>query len=402
MDANRPATADTQDDLVAQLALARTAREPGPDTEPGPAVRPWPGERHPLPAATPGVFDLDRLLRLSLAAHDETGRLRPAPSAGGCHPVDVQLAVGQGCALPPGTYGYDPLRHQVHRLPGAPTRQSAGVSCQLYLSPDRTRGHYDHRALPLALLDAGHTAGALALAADVLGLPAATVGLDGRYSGLADAPLATVELSPTGGTSVGNAQLPLAAEVLLSRRSAEPPLTGALQSDLVRELLSVAQHAAQGVLGWCVATGGVRPELLELDGEGELRRYAAGDARPTLAVWAARQGWVGDSGAILLGYGCPDDADATLIRRSHLRAGYAVHHALLLATAHGLRSRPLGAWQQADLGASVGRTPGQEWVVHGLALGDPRTDPRTASDPAAPAAPPRSAPEPPTGRESAP
>ncbi|NEC23943.1 nitroreductase, partial [Streptomyces parvus] len=60
-------------------------------------------------------------------------------------------------------------------------------------------------------------------------------------------------------------------------------------------------------------------------------------------------------------------------RGSHLVAGYAVGAAQVHATALGLRSRPIGSWQQADLGAAFGDTPGRDWIVHGLALGAPPT-----------------------------
>ncbi|SCE62138.1 hypothetical protein GA0115261_112361, partial [Streptomyces sp. OspMP-M43] len=110
---------------------------------------------------------------------------------------------------------------------------------------------------------------------------------------------------------------------------------------------------------------------------------AVGDARPTLAHWAAGQHWIGTAGAVLLAHGCPEDAPRAIVRSSHLAAGYAVGAAQAHATALGLRSRPIGSWQQADLGAALGGTPGREWIVHGLALGAP---PTTAATPATTAA----------------
>jgi hypothetical protein len=105
-----------------------------------------------------------------------------------------------------------------------------------------------------------------------------------------------------------------------------------------------------------------------------LRRHAAGEARPTLAAWAAGQAWIADAGAVLLAHGCPADADAAHIRRTHLRAGFAVHLAHVTALRHGLAARPVGSWQQADLGAALGARPGRDWVVHGLALGTRHAD----------------------------
>ncbi|MBB0246233.1 SagB/ThcOx family dehydrogenase, partial [Streptomyces alkaliphilus] len=100
-----------------------------------------------------------------------------------------------------------------------------------------------------------------------------------------------------------------------------------------------------------------------------LRSRARGDARPWLAARAAGQAWLAEAGAILLAVGCPGDADGTRIRRSHLRAGFAAHLASLSAARLGLRCRPVGSWQQADLGAALGRPGDREWIVHGLAVG---------------------------------
>ncbi len=86
-------------------------------------------------------------------------------------------------------------------------------------------------------------------------------------------------------------------------------------------------------------------------------------------MWAARQAWIARAGAVLLGHGCPTDADAPRIRRTHLRAGLAVHLAQVTAARRGLAARPVGSWQQADLGAALGGPPGRDLVVHGLAIG---------------------------------
>lgn len=59
------------------------------------------------------------------------------------------------------------------------------------------------------------------------------------------------------------------------------------------------------------------------------------------------------------------------VRREHLLAGYGAGRAQLTATALGLVSRPVGSWQQADLGARLGGPPGRDWIVHALAVGTP-------------------------------
>ncbi|GGV80073.1 hypothetical protein GCM10010294_51720 [Streptomyces griseoloalbus] len=435
-------------DLVAALARARSAERPGPDTPAGPAVRAWPGPPLPVPQAGPGELDLGALLRLSLAASDDSGRLRPASSAGALHPVDTELVVGTGCSLPPGRYGYDPLRHRVHRLGRQPDGTPPGVTAELSVTARRTVSHYAHRAWPLLLLDTGHAAGALYLAAHALGATATEPRLNGRtdsplaavhipppsgHSASAEAPLTVGSAAPGGacapaGSSVSaglpstvgpspsaGARAPIGAGVsaglpspvgaaasaeplpppgpsvsvrppsladllpsfppptppeLLSRRSDPPPLTGTPTPRALSAVLAVAAWAGAGEVGWCAAVGGPRPGLVEPAGDGTSpRRRASGEARPTLAAWAAGQAWIADAGAVLLAHGCPADAGAPLIRRTHLRAGFAVHLAHLTARRHGLAARPVGSWQRADLGAALGAPPGRDWIVHGLALG---------------------------------
>ncbi len=356
---------DHPDDLPAALADARSARLPGPDTPAGPAVPAWPGPPLALPEAGPAELDLDALLRLSLAAADTSGRLRPAPSAGALHPVDAVLAVGEGCSLPPGRYGYDPLRHRVHRLGEPRADGTPGVTVELSVTARRTASHYGHRAWPLLLLDTGHAAAALHLAGRALGAAAPVPRLDGDPAH--DSVLATVPIPPPA-PAPPPARFPPAA--LLARRSDPPPLTGTPPADALGAVLATAEQAGGTELRWCAAVGGARPGLLEAAPDGGTpRRSAAGDARPTLAVWAARQAWIAGAGAVLLARGCPADAGAPRIRRTHLLAGFAVHLAHLTARRHGLTARPVGSWQQADLGAALGAPPGRDWIVHALALG---------------------------------
>jgi nitroreductase len=358
-------------DLVTALARARTPEKPGPDTPAGPAVRPWPGPALPLPEAGPGQLDLGRLLSLSLAASDRAGRLRPTPSAGALHPVDTRLVVGADCPLPPGRYGYDPLRHRVHRLGAAPDDTPPGATVELSATAQRTISHYGHRAWPLILLDTGHAAAALTLAAGSLGIRPTALDLDGR----AEEPLAAVHFAPPE-TAQPTVDAPTPSD-LLTRRSAEPRLRGTPPQEVLRSVLAAAEANARE-LGWCAAVGEPEPALVELGSGGTLRRLAAGEARPTLAAWAAGQAWIAEAGAVLLGYGCPSDTEAPQIRRAHLRAGFAVHMAHVTAGRHGLAGRPVGAWQQADLGAALGAAPGRDWIVHGLALGTTHSEEGTS------------------------
>ncbi|MFF8634269.1 SagB/ThcOx family dehydrogenase [Streptomyces pilosus] len=373
---------DRPADLVDALARARSPQRPGPDTPAGSAVRPWPGPSLPIPEAGPASLDLRALLRLSLAASDASGRLRPAPSAGALHPVDTELLVGTGCSLPPGRYGYDPLRHRVHHLGPPPDDTPPGLTAELDVTARRTASHYGHRAWPLLLLDTGHSAAALVLAARALGTGEPRARLDGR----AEHPLAAVRIPPPHGrnrvrpedtsrTPGPSGDTPTPAE-LLARRSTPPPLRGAPSHDSLRAVLATAERAGRDdLLRWSAAVGPPRPGLLEAAPDGTApRRYAAGEARPTLAAWAAGQAWIADAGAVLIAHGCPTDADATHLRRAHLRAGYAVHLAHVTALRHGLAARPVGSWQQADLGAALGAAPDRDWIVHALALGTRHAD----------------------------
>jgi nitroreductase len=50
----------------------------------------------------------------------------------------------------------------------------------------------------------------------------------------------------------------------------------------------------------------------------------------------------------------------------------------MTAARHGLAGRPVGSWQQADLGAALGAPPGRDWIVHGLALGTTHSEEGTS------------------------
>ncbi|MFH9364774.1 nitroreductase [Streptomyces anulatus] len=420
----------------------------------GNAFRPGPGSGTGGRVGGRAAIDLDRVLRLSLAAPaGAPGRLRPAPSAGALHPVRAHLLIGPGCSLPPGRYAYDPRAHRAHRRGPAPDGVSPGVLVVLTVAASRTVAHYGHRAWPLLLLDTGHAAAALALAgpphADVLvcldadaallsaaaGLPAAPDRPDTRPGAEPELPLAAVRLTPTGVTADAPGTLtawagpiragtpsarpgaetavpgelaaaqhllhhiarspdlpggtwhpaprpgPVTDGVLEKRRSAPPDdLTHPPGGDLLARLLTTARTARPDGPAWTAAVGGDASALYaKAPGSPGLDVRAFGDARPTLAHWAAGQQWIGGAGAVLLAHGCPGDAPAAAVRTCHLAAGYAAGAVQVHATALGLRSRPIGSWQRADLGAALGEAPGRDWIVHGLAVGAPpppgRADP---------------------------
>ncbi|MFE1542285.1 nitroreductase [Streptomyces microflavus] len=456
--------------LPRALADARSPRVP--------STAPYLPE-HPFPWGGPAIalegggsvggrtVDLERALRLSLAVpHGTPGcRLRPVASAGALHPVRAHLLLGPGCSLPPGRYAYDPHTHRVHPRGPAPTDAPPGAVVVLTVTAARTVAHYGHRAWPLLLLDAGHAAAALALAAApagvrvsldadgaelsaAAGLPRAAEWRACRPGTEPELPLAALWLPPGPGPVPPTAALaawaalpcalapvwqpgaetaspreldatrtllahiatgpgstwhparrpaPVTDETLRTRRSAAPSdLAHPPAPDLLARILATAGDTRPDGPAWAAAIGGDTPGLRTAAGP-----LASGDARPTLARWAAGQQWVGTAGAVLIAHGCPADAPPALIRSSHLAAGYAAGVAQAHATALGLRSRPIGSWQQADLGAALGDAPGRDWIVHGLALaGPPGGSSPPGHMPPAPSA--LSAPTTPLGKEERP
>ncbi|MFE4369131.1 nitroreductase [Streptomyces sp. NPDC056835] len=475
------------------LAHARSARVPARAALAPRRPFPWAGESFPVGQpggprspgqyggprqASPGgePVDLDRLLRLSLAVPGgTTGRRRPVPSAGALHPVRVHLLLGAGCSLPPGRYVYAPHTHRVHRRGPAPAHVPRGAIAVLTVTAGNTVTHYGHRAWPLLLLDAGHAAAALVLAADgtdpevcldadgatlsaAAGLPSAgdwtthwpgtepeqplaAVRFTTPETGRSDDPLSVWTSLPLAGAPAPSSgadvvppgalaetrhlleilaageqteatwqtarrPAPVTDSVLPERRSADPAdLTRPPPEDLLARILTTAVAAWPGGPPWSAATGGPTPALLTLaaphpsrtlpgtrsgpdatptagthtglrtppaaGSAPPLRVLATGEARPTLAHWAAGQHWIAEAGAVLLAHGCPFDAPAARVRLDHLAAGYAAGMAHAHAAAEGLPARPIGSWQQADLGAALGEAPDRDWIVHGLALGGP-------------------------------
>jgi SagB-type dehydrogenase family enzyme len=158
--------------------------------------------------------DLGRLLWSSAAVRglarveDEWYEARPTPSAGALHPLELFLDARRVEGLAPGRYHYDPQAHELEWLgdgpdPGAlaeaafgqPACEQAALVLAVAGVPARSMWKYGQRGYRFMLLEAGHLAHQLCLAAGALGVGSLVVGgfVDHevhRLFGLAEADLA--------------------------------------------------------------------------------------------------------------------------------------------------------------------------------------------------------------------
>lgn len=143
-----------------------------------------------------GAITVGELATLLVAAYGVTGaipgtaqELRSAPSGGALYPLELYVVVQRVEGVERGLYHYDPLRHGLERLGDTGSDDSSGeltpypalladsaafvaVTAVLW----RSRFKYGQRAYRFALLEAGHVAQSLLLAAEALGLAATPVG----------------------------------------------------------------------------------------------------------------------------------------------------------------------------------------------------------------------------------
>ncbi|URN13708.1 hypothetical protein LUW77_26840 [Streptomyces radiopugnans] len=114
------------------------------------------------------------------------------------------------------------------------------MTAELSVTARRTASHYGHRAWPLLLLDTGHAAAALLLAARALGAGEPEARLDGP----AGSPPTAVHIPPPGADTGPRPprDTPTPAE-LLARRSDPPPLPGTPPPDALRAVLTAAAGA---------------------------------------------------------------------------------------------------------------------------------------------------------------
>jgi SagB-type dehydrogenase family enzyme len=133
----------------------------------------------------PGTLSLDQLgtiLGLSAASSPHLPRVRMYPSAGALYPLDVVACISSVDRIRSGHYVYDPIEHALLRrgevstgelheraslhTPIAPTAVTFAIAATFA----RTRAKYGLRGYRFALLEAGHLAHSIVIAATALGL----------------------------------------------------------------------------------------------------------------------------------------------------------------------------------------------------------------------------------------
>lgn len=160
--------------------------------------------RHRRSARAFGVHPVraDQLSALLFAGYGITGadgpqRFRTAPSGGALYPLELYVAAHDLGGLPAGVFHYDPFGHDLEIL--EPRGDLADVSPDGLVATApvvvviaaafwRSRFKYGLRGYRFAVLEAGHVAQNLLLAATALGLAGVVVGgfFDGRLDALLD------------------------------------------------------------------------------------------------------------------------------------------------------------------------------------------------------------------------
>ena len=138
----------------------------------------------PLP-----LEDLSRLLHAASGMTDLASGFRAAPSAGALYPIETYAVVHDVAGLEAGLYHYAPTGHELERLRSGDLRLAmvvAGIGQEMLARAQvclalsavfqRTRWRYHERAYRYILLEAGHIAQNIYLAATALGLGACAVG----------------------------------------------------------------------------------------------------------------------------------------------------------------------------------------------------------------------------------
>jgi SagB-type dehydrogenase family enzyme len=126
--------------------------------------------------------ELGSLLGLSAASSPTVPRLRMYPSAGALYPLDVVACISDVDGVAPGHYVYDPIEHALLRrgdltavdLHDVASLHNpippAGVTFAIAATFARNRAKYGLRGYRFTLLEGGHLAHAILVAATALGL----------------------------------------------------------------------------------------------------------------------------------------------------------------------------------------------------------------------------------------
>jgi len=133
--------------------------------------------------------ELSRLLHAAQGITEHRWGFRAAPSAGALYPIELYAVVHDVAGIPPGIYHYAVQEHGLELLQSGDFRAAvmqaglgqdflgtAGVCFVLSAIFQRTRWRYRERTYRYVLLEAGHIAQNLYLAATAMGLGACAVG----------------------------------------------------------------------------------------------------------------------------------------------------------------------------------------------------------------------------------
>jgi SagB-type dehydrogenase family enzyme len=158
------------------------------------ALRDRRSQRGPFARRPLLLTELGALLDLSLGARREappaeTRRLRPFPSAGGLYPVEIYLAALECESVERGIHHYDPAKHALASVSPCPIPSDLarlifadnlwdGAAAALIFTGvfERSQAKYGERGYRFVLLEAGHAAQNVLLAATSIGLAGAPIG----------------------------------------------------------------------------------------------------------------------------------------------------------------------------------------------------------------------------------
>lgn len=188
-------------DPALQAATQRTSRR-NPQRH-ALTLPPAPLDRSPARGRSPASFDARSLRLETLAAILHAGYgvtadgRRTVPSGGALYPLELYPVAQNARSLPPGSYRYDPERHALELVRGGPVADELAALCTfggllenaaavVFVGAVfwRTRFKYGLRGYRFALLEAGHCAQNMLLAAHACGVQALPLG--GYYDALAE------------------------------------------------------------------------------------------------------------------------------------------------------------------------------------------------------------------------